>query len=328
MIDIFPGAAYTQLAQWGFPTQTLRPTPPPSRAFSVIHWTAGLGSAENEVAWRSDGSLARNNATFWVNRDGSVVQALGDPLGMAPWSNGDMQAPDVSNPRIAALVNEGANANFRTLLSIENTGTYGYPLTPEQEDTNAAIVAYYHAKAGLEISRETVIGHYQINSVNRPNCPGIDKSPIDRIVGKAGAIMYGVKQAGTPIGTFKFSGPGHQLISPLDVLVRYTRPDGAEFDVIAAVDLKDSNGVPVDITKTSPPRNNWDQLYLVDAPGFGIAAYVLRQDGVFTPAGPAMYSQDDMDQAVAGAVAAALPSARADAATAVAEAAVAKAEEF
>lgn len=286
MVDLFPGATLVQLLEWGYPMGAPRRTPPPTLGFSVIHITANTARAEAEAAWRLNDPALQNSATFFVNQDGSIVQTLGDPLLMAPWTNGDVQNPDLQNPRIAAL--GGVNPNIRSLVTIENIGREpAMPISEAQIAVNAKIIRHYHAKAGIAVSRETVIGHYQINSVNRINCPSTDKSIIDRIVALAKGsdeMDAGFKQAGTPIGTFRLVGD-HQLISPLDLTVRFPRPDGSVFAVIAAVDLKDSNGNPIDVTGSQPPRNNWDQVYLVDAPAFGIAAYVLRQDGIFTPTG-------------------------------------------
>lgn len=328
--DIFPGAIYKQLAQWGFPTHALRTPPPPGKAFSVIHWTAALTTAEAEVDRRSDGNLDRNNATFWVNRGGSVVQALGDPLGMAPWTNGDMQVPDVSNLRIATLVNEGLNANFRSLVTIENTGTYGYEITPEQEDTNAAIIAYYHAKAGLPISRDTVIGHYQINSINRPHCPGTDKAVIDRIVSKAQG-EDAMKLLGTPItplqnkkvmvrkGTTFVKDPSRSDVGANDNSILLAGGHGFPADNVFVPDWKVLGttvaGSPNYYHGMDPAWNTYGFGYIPEA---GLIPF---SDGSLTApieviGPPSGYTQDQLDRAKAGA------------ATAVANAAVAKAEEF
>lgn len=187
--DLFPGAKLMQLTQWGFPTRTERGALNPHKAFSVIHITGNsrLPTAEGECAWRQSLDPNKgNSATFFVNRDGSVVQALGDPLHMDPWSNGDLNEPDKSNPRIKAVVDDGVNPNQRTLLSIENVGFEPEdPITDAQVRTCGQILRYYHAKADMPVTRESVIGHYQINSVTRPNCPARDKSVIDRIVAAA-----------------------------------------------------------------------------------------------------------------------------------------------
>jgi hypothetical protein len=190
MTDVFPGATLVQLVEWGYPMGSRRPAPSPANAFSVVHITANTAPAENEAAWRLNDTGLQNSATVFINQDGSIVQTLGDPLYMDPWTNGDVQNPDMSNPRIAAMVRDGVNANERSLVTLENVGREpGMPITAAQEAACAAIIAYYHAKIGLPVNRETVVGHYQINSVNRPNCPSVNKSVIDRIVALAnGAI--------------------------------------------------------------------------------------------------------------------------------------------
>lgn len=184
-VDVLPGAILRQLVEWGYPQGARRATPAADDAFSVIHITGNsrLPSADGEISWRQNDPALQNSATFFVDRDGGIRQALGDPLHMAPWSNGDLNQPDRSNPRIARCVRQGVNPNMRTLVSIENVGYEpGDPLTDAQVRSNAKIIAYFHSKAGVPIRRETVVGHYQINSVSRPNCPGRDKSVIDRIV--------------------------------------------------------------------------------------------------------------------------------------------------
>jgi hypothetical protein len=105
---------------------------------------------------------------------------------MDPWANGDMNQPDLSNPRIKSTVDDGANPNERTIVAIENVGFEpGDPITQAQKRTCADIIAFYHKAAGVPINRNTVIGHYQINSVTRPNCPAHDKDILDEIVAMA-----------------------------------------------------------------------------------------------------------------------------------------------
>jgi hypothetical protein len=105
-----------------------------------------------------------------------------------------------------------------------------------------------------------------------------------------GGTMVGFKPAGAFIGTFRIR-PGHSLISLVDTRHHFpflTWPGGTDvLNVVAAIDLRRPiDGAPIDIEGNSPPLNNRDQLYVVDLPGFGIAAGALRGDGVFTPAEP------------------------------------------
>lgn len=228
-MDIFPGAKLLQVVEWGYFMGSYRPAPDPRLAFSVVHITANIATAENEASWRINDPALQNSATFFNNRDGSVVQLLGDPATMDPWANGDMNMPDVTNPRIAALVRDGVNPNERTLLAIENVGNEiawgkvpgGYPITPAQEETCARQIAHYHTRNRVPINRETVVGHYQLNSVSRPNCPSRDKSILDRIVARAQRIAgiqedYMIRQ---PIVTEEWT----TKVGPAST---FTRPDG------------------------------------------------------------------------------------------------------
>lgn len=230
--DVFPGARLRQIQEWGYPYQVQRPTPPADKAWSVIHITGNsrLPSADGEVTWRITDPDMQNSATFFVNRDGSVVQALGDPLHMDPYANGDVNQPDRSNPRIDAFMRGSGyyNANELTLVAIENVGYEpGSPLTDAQVKTCAAIIRYFHRKAGLPINRETVIGHYQINSVDRPNCPGRDKSVIDEIVALAGGSTPEEEDTLTTVQITPFAVPRGFTIKT-GIAIPSLRPDTLE----------------------------------------------------------------------------------------------------
>lgn len=255
MADIFPGATLIQLSEWGYPMGQLRPTPDPALAYSVIHITANLASAENEAAWRLNDPALQNSATFFLNQDGSAVQCLDDPLHMDPWTNGDVNRPDLSNPRISHMQSSGVNANERSLVTIENVGREpGTPISPAQEAKCAQIIAYYHAKAGVPVNRQTVIGHYQINSVDRPNCPGVNKSVIDRIVALASGGDVNLK--GTPVQPLTESSRRMQtsIIEPGGVgVVRDPTVQGQPYDLLP-VGLAVGKSVTVDWVVTG---NDW-----------------------------------------------------------------------
>ena len=186
--NVFPGAKVIELNEWGYPMGRSRsPVDPDLALLGVTHITgnADLPSAEAEATWRRTDPNPQNSATFFVNRDGSVVQCL-DPVTMDPWANGDIRNSDLSNPRIARIARDGINPNRRTFIAIENVGYEpGYTITGAQEKANAAIYRWGTALSGIPISRETIVGHYQINSVTRPNCPGVNKALLDRIVALA-----------------------------------------------------------------------------------------------------------------------------------------------
>jgi hypothetical protein len=160
-------------------------------------------------------------------------------------------------------------------------------LTPHHQDRSVghAIAVFY--PPGSETTG------IQLDPLAREGYSGDRFSPVEMKVFTTAAIILpgapredltpGYKAVGQGIGQFMFVGL-HHLISPLNPKVHFPRPDGSTFDVVAVLDLKTPDGTPVDIEGNSPPLNNRDQVYLVDAPSFGIAAFALRQDGVFIPA--------------------------------------------
>jgi murein DD-endopeptidase MepM/ murein hydrolase activator NlpD len=89
--------------------------------------------------------------------------------------------------------------------------------------------------------------------------------------------MPAFKAVSPAIGVFVMPPGQHALISPSDPKIRYPQPAGGAFNVYASLDLA------ADIDGHIPPQHGREQVYLVDAPNFGAAAYALRQDGTFTP---------------------------------------------
>jgi hypothetical protein len=193
---VFSGAKLMQISQWGFPKGSLRPAPNPALAYSVIHITGnGVSTAEGEALYRINNPNVGVGATFFVNSDGSVVQCYEDPLRMDPWTNGILNRPDLASKRIAAVAASGVNPNERSLITIELCGLEpARPITAAQEATASKLIAWAHDLIDMPVNRETVVGHYQFDSVNRPNCPSRDKSVIDRIVaGAAGETDVNLK---------------------------------------------------------------------------------------------------------------------------------------
>lgn len=112
--------------------------------------------------------------------------------------------------------------------------------------------------------------------------------------------MPGFKMSAPIIGKITVSGPGVLLISPTDTKVRYPQSAGAQFDVYASLDLKAPSGASLDVDGNSPALNKRDQVYVVDMPGFGLAAYMLRQNGSFTPV-PKGHTDLELKAAASGA---------------------------
>jgi hypothetical protein len=195
---------------------------------------------------------------------------------------------------LTGTVIEGAAAARDAVLAAASAGPCAIGLagdqlnlTPHHQDHSVghAIAVFY--PPGSETTG------IQLDPLAPQDYPGDPFSPVEMRAFTTAAIIFtgapkedltpGYKAVGQGIGQFTFVGP-HHLISPLNPKVHFPRPDGSTFDVVAVLDLKTPDGRPVDIEGKSPPLNNRDQVYLVDAPSFGIAAFALRQDGVFIPA--------------------------------------------
>lgn len=165
----FPGAIQHSTPYFGYPYQgNLRRVKP--TILGVVHVTDGYG-----VAYPGPGK----SWTFCVDRDGTAHQFL-DPFTQAPWTNGDIQSPDTSNPVIAAMSGSRYNPNELCLITIENVGRPLDPslrLTAAQLETNRRIFEWGAKLSGLPMDRTRIIGHYQINGVSRVNCPTV---PADR----------------------------------------------------------------------------------------------------------------------------------------------------
>jgi len=197
---------------------------------------------------------------------------------------------------LTGTVIEGASAAQAAVLTAASAGPCAIGLagdqlnlTPHWQATSVghAIAVFY--PPGSETTG------IQLDPLAPQDYAGDPFSPVEMRAFTTAAIIFtgapaedltpGYKAVGQGIGTFTFVG-AHHLISPLNPKVHFPRPDGSTFDVIAILDLKTADGKPVDIEGNSPPLNKRDQVYLVDSPAFGVAAFALRHDGTFVPAAP------------------------------------------
>jgi hypothetical protein len=137
-----------------------------------------------------DGSGA--SFTFVTNRDGSIVQCL-DPVSQTPWTNGDVNQPSARVQRIMSA-HPGHNFNEFCFMTCENVAYLDRdPINAKQQETLAQLVAWGSKVSGLPINRDTVLGHRDINSVTRHNCPttgDLDKF-LGGIIARAKAIVGG-----------------------------------------------------------------------------------------------------------------------------------------
>ena len=169
-MSAFPGATSYPVRWWGFPNvgspRRIKPT-----ILLVVHITgnSAMPNALSEATYSNrDGSGA--SFSFVTNRDGSIVQCL-DPS-QVPWTNGLVNQPNLALPTVKGLASSSYNANEYCLATCENVGYEpGNPLTAAQVATLGRLVKWLSDLSGLPVNRLTVIGHRDIDSVTRHNCP-------------------------------------------------------------------------------------------------------------------------------------------------------------
>lgn len=199
---------------YGFPsrgsTRRVRPV-----ALACVHITGNSRTAampDPHAGARAERDYANRagsngpSATHYVARDGWAIEAI-DWRRHAAWSNGDVASPSTANAgirRLLALTAKGYNANEGYWLEPEAVG-YGssWPVTPAQAEAIASLVAAAAALSGLPISRETVHGHWEVNGVDRRNCPcppAQHEALLGRIVARAIVLAGQQQQPGGDMG--------------------------------------------------------------------------------------------------------------------------------
>ena len=124
----------------------------------VDHITAG--SASGAIAWLSN-PASQVSAHYLVDRAGAIYQLVKDED--TAWHAGAVNNPNWS-------LYDGTNPNHYT-LGIEHEG-YDGTLTETQYQSTLWLQQQLITKWKLPITTDHIIGHYRIDSVNRPNCPG------------------------------------------------------------------------------------------------------------------------------------------------------------
>lgn len=125
----------------------------------VDHITAGL--MPGCLSWMRNPS-AKASAHYLVTRNGEIYQLVKESD--AAWHAGAVNKPSWS-------LYDGTNPN-RYTVGIEHEGYPHEPLTEAQYQATLQLHRELINKYSIPIDTEHIIGHYRIDSVNRPNCPG------------------------------------------------------------------------------------------------------------------------------------------------------------
>lgn len=146
----------------------------------VNHITAG--SFPGCLSWMQN-PVSQASAHYLVTKSGRIIQMVKE--GDKAWHAGAVNKPTWS-------LYDGTNPNLYT-LGIEHEGQPGDVMPEEQYQATLFLHKELTAKYGMPIDTEHIIGHYRIDSVNRPNCPG-PGFPWDRLFRdlKPVTVMYRV----------------------------------------------------------------------------------------------------------------------------------------
>jgi N-acetyl-anhydromuramyl-L-alanine amidase AmpD len=116
------------------------------------------------------------SAHYGVSKDGKVVNQYVDESKMA-WANGR-----VNNPTFT-LYKPGVNPNLYT-VSIENEGQDLSQAPEAQLQLLCELITDICKRHNIPMNRDHIIGHFQIDGINRPYCPSPNHSIMDKIVSR------------------------------------------------------------------------------------------------------------------------------------------------
>jgi len=136
----------------------------------AVVWHVAEGGRAGVRSWfHSPASEASTH--YLVCKDGDVIQFVDEAI--TPWANGAVNKPRLTNPVVKEMVESGINLN-RLTISIETERYTGDRLTADSPMGRALaqLTREVMQRHGIPIDDDHVLGHNEVDSVNRPNCPG------------------------------------------------------------------------------------------------------------------------------------------------------------
>lgn len=136
----------------------------------VVHISAG--SLTSMTDWFNTPN-SQASAHYGIGKDGTILQYVEEDK--KAWSCGR-----VNNPSFK-LYKPGINPNLYT-INIENEGMDLDKAPLEQMRKLCELIKDIAKRWGIPCDRDHIIGHFQIDAINRPYCPSPDHSIMDEIV--------------------------------------------------------------------------------------------------------------------------------------------------
>ena len=161
------------------------------RRVEAVVWHITQGSSPGSRGWLCNPD-AQASANYLIERDGTIYELV--PPDEAAWANGAVNSPNTANPVIAGWLREGVNFNQRT-VSIEHEGftsnNHGGSLTPEQVNSTIQLTAWLCQEYQVPPDQLHIIGHYEVDDVNRHYCPGFSAAEWTAWVNQVAAVLRG-----------------------------------------------------------------------------------------------------------------------------------------
>ncbi len=165
------------------------------RKVEAVVWHISQGNLASNLSWLTN-PASNASSNYEIAKDGTIYELV--PPDHSAWANGIMQKPNLNNPLIAAWAGGKINPNTRT-VSIEHEGfssnNQGGALTAEQVDAHTRLTAWLCQEFGLPADRTHILGHFEIDDVDRPFCPGFSSAEWIAYVASVATMLAGVPPA-------------------------------------------------------------------------------------------------------------------------------------
>lgn len=149
----------------------------------VLHGTAGPLNASLEVLTnpRHDRPELAVSAHYVIDTNGDIYRLVSWWQGHRAWANGIVIHPDPKLIWLNDCIMQKVNPNLVT-ISIEHVATSDdmrshRKMTDKQWASSFWLVKELLKGTKLRATDQTIVGHYQIDSVNKAYCPGVINIP-------------------------------------------------------------------------------------------------------------------------------------------------------
>lgn len=182
-----------------------------------LHITDG-DTAAGAISWFHN-PQSQVSAHYVVDRAGTIWQVVAEAD--SAWTQGVLREPNLANPIIAGWMHDGVNPNSEC-VSIEAVGTPAQGWTTKQLAVVDLLVRDIAGRWSVPVGETTIIGHRDIDSVNRARCPSLTPAQWTRMrqpvqvtddqrmeaYYQANAARLGAKKYAAQLQLHYYHGPG------------------------------------------------------------------------------------------------------------------------